>query len=91
MILTACSQHCLIQFEKVFAVLASANPMPVSSRNTTRHRLNRHADWQLNQAKVVIVNSGMASDADTPCILTGARRRQNQWDIRQSLKRTIAR
>ena len=36
--------------ERAFASLAGANPIPASSGKTTRHRLNRGGDRQLNSA-----------------------------------------
>jgi transposase len=39
-----------VRSEAAFAALAGVSPIPESSGNTGRHRLNRHGDRQLNQA-----------------------------------------
>ncbi|MDR6413493.1 transposase [Pseudarthrobacter sulfonivorans] len=49
-ILCAYSHHGRIHSETVFAALAGVSPLPASSGNTVRHRLNRHDDRQLNMA-----------------------------------------
>lgn len=64
-ILTAYSHLGRIHSEAAFAALAGVNPIPASSGNTTRQRLNRHGDRQLNQALDIIAHTRMASDADT--------------------------
>ncbi|MCI0142625.1 IS110 family transposase [Arthrobacter bambusae] len=91
-ILTAYSHPGRIHSEAAFAALAGVNPIPASSGNTTRHRLNRHGDRQLNQALDVIARTRMASDADTRAYLD--RRTQEgktRREIRRCLKRIIAR
>ncbi len=43
-----------------FAALAGVNPIPASSGDTTRHRLNRHGDRQLNElVKLTTQNRAM--------------------------------
>jgi transposase len=39
-----------LRSEAAFAALAGANPIPASSGQVTRHRLNRGGDRQLNRA-----------------------------------------
>lgn len=78
--------------EAAFAALAGAAPLPASSGNTTRHRLNRHGDRQLNRALDVIARVRMSCDPTTRNYVTrrtieGKSRRE----IRRSLKRFLAR
>lgn len=56
--LMAWSHHGRIRSEAAFAALAGVNPIPASSGNTVRHRLNRGGDRRLNQA----LHSGAESD-----------------------------
>jgi transposase len=78
--------------EAAFAALAGANPVPASSGKTTRHRLNRGGDRQLNRALHDIARSRMRH-----CALTRAyvERRTAEGkttnEIRRCLKRYIAR
>lgn len=51
--------------ERAFALLAGANPIPASSGKTTRHRLNRGGERQLNSALCRIAIVRLATDADT--------------------------
>lgn len=53
-ILTADSHHGRIRSEAAFAALAGTAPLPTSSDNTIRHRLNRGGDRQLNMAFDVV-------------------------------------
>lgn len=39
-----------VRREPAFAALAGVNPLPATSGNTTRHRLNRGGDRQLDRA-----------------------------------------
>lgn len=91
-ILTAYSHKGRIRSEAAFAALAGVSPIPASSGNTTRHRLNRHGDRQLNQALDIIARTRMSFDPDTRAYL--ARRTKEgktRRDIRRCLKRIIAR
>ena len=66
--------------------------MEASSGNTTRHRLNRHGDRQLNRALDVIARVRLSCDPSTRDYL--ARRLaegKSKREIRRSLKRYIAR
>jgi transposase len=51
--------------EAAFAALAGANPIPASSGQVTRHRLNRSGDRQLNRALHTIVVARLRDDPDT--------------------------
>jgi len=81
-----------LRSEAAFAALAGANPIPASSGQVTRHRLNRGGDRQLNRALHTIVLARLRDDADTRAY--AARRRlegKTTRDIRRCLKRAIAR
>jgi transposase len=56
---TAWSHLGRIRSEAAFAALAGTNPVPASSGNTTRHRLNRTGDRRLNHALHTIVLTRM--------------------------------
>jgi transposase len=64
-ILAAYSHRGRIRSEAAFAALAGVSPLPASSGNTVRHRLNRHGDRQLNMALDVIVRVRMNHDETT--------------------------
>jgi transposase len=55
--------------ERAFASLAGANPIPASSGKTTRHRLNRGGDRQLNSALWRITMVRLATDDGTRAYL----------------------
>lgn len=81
-----------VRSEAAFAALAGASPLEASSGNTTRHRLNRHGDRQLNRALDVIARVRLSCDPPTRDYL--ARRLaegKSKREIRRSLKRYIAR
>ena len=91
-LVTAYSHHGRVRSEAAFAALAGASPLEASSGNTTRHRLNRHGDQQLNRALDVIARVGLSCDPSTRDYL--ARRLadgKSEREIRRSLKRYIAR
>lgn len=91
-ILTAYSHHGRVHSEAAFAALAGVNPIPASSGNTTRHRLNQHGDRQLNRALDIIAKTRMRSDPATRAYVE--RRTQEgktKREIRRCLKRAIAR
>ncbi|MDQ1627609.1 MAG: transposase [Actinomycetota bacterium] len=58
-----------LRYEHAFASLAGANPIPASSGKTTRHRLNRGGDRQLNLALWRITMVRLATDDDTRAYL----------------------
>ena len=81
-----------LRSEAAFAALAGANPIPASSGQVTRHRLNRGGDRQLNRALHTIVLARLRDDPDTRAY--AARRRaagKSTRDIRRCLKRAVAR
>lgn len=91
-VLTAYSHHGRVRSEAAFAALAGVSPIPASSGNTVRHRLNRHGDRQLNQALDIIARSRMGFDPATRSYV--ARRTEegkSRREIRRCLKRIIAR
>ena len=63
--LMAWSHHGRIRSEAAFAALAGVNPIPASSGNTVRHRLNRGGDRRLNQALHMVALNRMTYDAET--------------------------
>ena len=64
-ILNAWSHQGRIRSEAAFAMLAGVSPIPASSGETVRHRLNRSGDRQLNRAIHTIVLSRLQHDAET--------------------------
>ena len=54
-----------LRSEAAFAALAGANPIPASSGQVTRHRLNRSGDRQLNRALHTIVVARLRDDPAT--------------------------
>ena len=87
-VLAAWSHPGRVRDEAAFASLAGAAPIPASSGNTTRHRLNRGGDRQLNRALYAIAVSRMIHDPDTR-EYTERRKAQGRTtkEIRRSLKR----
>jgi transposase len=81
-----------LRSEAAFAALAGANPIPASSGQVTRHRLNRSGDRQLNRALHTVV---VARLRDDPATRAYAARRTAEGksirDIRRCLKRAVAR
>lgn len=90
--LTAWSHHGRVRSEAAFAALAGVNPIPASSGNTVRHRLNRGGDRRLNRALHIAVLTRMTHDPQTRAYVE---RRQAQGrttkEIRRCLKRYLAR
>jgi transposase len=81
-----------LRSEAAFAALAGVNPIPASSGQVTRHRLNRSGDRRLNRALHTIVLARLRDDADTRAY--AARRRaegKSPRDVRRCLKRVVAR
>ena len=81
-----------IRNDAAFAALAGVAPIPASSGQTTRHRLNRGGDRQLNRALHTVTRSRLACDPKTKAYAT---RRltagKTSREIRRCLKRHIAR
>jgi transposase len=88
----AWSHHGRIRNDAAFAALAGVCPIPASSGQTTRHRLNRGGDRQLNRALHTITLSRLACHPETRAYAT---RRQAEGktprEIRRCLKRHLAR
>lgn len=91
-VLISYTHHGRVRSEAAFAALAGANPIPASSGNTTRHRLNRHGDRQLHRAMYTIARSRMIYD---PATIAYDERRTSEGktlrEIRRCVKRFIAR
>jgi transposase len=91
-ILCAWSHAGRVRSEAAFAMLAGVAPIPASSGQTIRHRLNRHGDRQLNRAIHVIALTRLRTDPTTRAY---AQRRRTDGktdrEIRRCLKRYIAR
>lgn len=91
-VLLAWSHSGRIHSEAAFAALAGTCPIPASSGNTTRHRLNRGGDRQLNRAIHTIALTRMRLDESTQTY-TARRRAQGRTrrEIMRNLKRYITR
>lgn len=90
--LTAWSHPGRVRSEAAFAALAGVNPIPASSGNTVRHRLNRGGDRRLNKALHIAVLTRMTHDPETRAYIE-RRRAQGRTtrEIRRCLKRYLAR
>lgn len=91
-VITAWSHPGRVRSDAAFASLAGVNPLPASSGNTTRHRLNRGGDRRLNKALHFIAITRMSRDPGTKAYLDkrlaeGRTRRE----IRRCIKRYLAR
>uniref|UniRef100_UPI002810A5B5 transposase n=1 Tax=Arthrobacter sp. TaxID=1667 RepID=UPI002810A5B5 len=88
----AYSHHGRIRSEAAFAALGAVAPRPASSGNTTRHRLNRSGDRQLNRAFDVIVRTRMSFDTETKDYVTRSRATgKSNREIGRNLKRYVCR
>ena len=91
-VLTAWSHPGRVRSEAAFASLAGVNPLPASSGNTVRHRLNRGGDRRLNRALHTITMTRMVHDPGTREYVTKRTQEGRSYrEIRRSLKRYIAR
>lgn len=91
-VLVAWSHPGRIRSEAAFAALAGTCPIPASSGNTIRHRLNRGGDRRLNRALHTVVLVRMRVDPGTRAYV--ARRRaegRTTKEIMRSLKRYVTR
>jgi transposase len=81
-----------VRTEAAFASLAGVNPIPASSGNTIRHRINRGGDRRLNNALHMAVVTRMRMDPRTRAYVE---RRSAEGrtlrEIRRCLKRYLAR
>ena len=81
-----------LRSEAAFAALAGTNPIPASSGQVTRYRLNRGGDRQLNRALHTIVLVRLRTDPETRAYM--ARRTaegKSRPDAKRCLRRVIAR
>jgi transposase len=69
-----------LRSEAAFAALAGTNPIPASSGQVTRHRLNRSGDRQLNRALHTVVVARLRDDPATRAY--AARRRAEGKTVR---------
>ena len=88
------SHHGRVRSEAAFAALAGTCPIPASSGNTTRHRLNRGGDRRLNWAIHTIALGRMAHDPDTKTYIArrvaeGKTKREAMRYLTRSLHRTL--
>jgi transposase len=74
--------------DAAFAMLGGAAPIPASSGQTVRVRLNRSGDRQLNQAPHVIVLTRLRYD---PATRAYAQRRRAQGKTNREIKRCLVR
>ena len=91
-VLQAWSHPGRVHSEAAFAALAGVAPLPASSGNTRRHRLNRGGDRRLNRALYTIALTRLGHDPRTRAYL--ARRAAdgaNHREIIRILKRYISR
>jgi len=91
-ILTAWSHPGRVRSEAALAKIAGTAPLPASSGNTQRHRLNRGGDRRLNRALHTIVLTRMRCDPATRAY-TERRRAEGKTtrEIRRILKRYTTR
>ena len=81
-----------IRSEAAFASLAGTNPIPASSGNTVRHRINRGGDRRLNRALHMAVVTRMRMDPETRAYVDKRTTEgRTTREIRRSLKRYLAR
>jgi transposase len=81
-----------LRSEAAFAALAGASPIPASSGQVTRHRLNRGGDRRLNRTLHTVALVRLRDDPATRAY--AARRRaegKSPREIRRCVKRAIAR
>lgn len=90
--LAAWSHEGRVRNEAAFASLAGVNPIPASSGNTVRHRLNRGGDRSLNSALHMVAVTKMTHDTKTR-EYAEKRRAQGKTnkEIRRCIKRYLAR
>lgn len=90
--LTAWSHLGRIRSEAAFASLAGASPIPASSGNTVRHRINRGGDRRLNRALHMAIVTRMRMDPRTRAYVERRTAEgRTPREIRRCLKRYLAR
>ena len=87
-VLTVWSHPGRVRSEAAFAAIGGAAPIPASSGNTTRHRLNRGGDRRLNSALHTIVMTRMRCD---PATRAYVERRLAQGKTRREIRRALKR
>lgn len=91
-VLTVWSHPGRIRSEAAFAQIAGTCPIPASSGNTVRHRLNRGGDRRLNRALNTVILTRMRTDPTTRAY---SERRlaegKTSKEIRRCLKRYVGR
>jgi len=91
-ILVAWSHPGRVRSESAFASLAGTCPIPASSGNTDRHRLNRGGDRQLNKAITTIALVRMRCDPATRAYVSRRTAEgRTKKEIMRALKRYISR
>ena len=81
-----------LRSEAAFAAVAGASPIPASSGQVTRHRLNRSGDRQLNRALHTVAVARLRDDPDTRAYALRRRTEgKSTRDVRRCLKRAVAR
>ncbi|MET4003002.1 transposase [Arthrobacter sp. UYCu511] len=90
--LTVWSHHGRVHSEAAFASLAGVNPIPASSGNTVRHRLNRGGDRSLNCALHMVAITRMTHDEETRGYVQKREAEgRTTKEIRRCIKRYLAR
>ncbi len=91
-VLTTWSHPDRVRSEAALASLAGTCPIPASSGNTVRHRLNRGGDRRLNRALTTIVLVRMGRDAETrEYVQRRTTEGKTKKEIMRSLKRYVTR
>lgn len=90
-VLSAWSHPGRIHSEGAFAMIAGRAPIPASSGQTTRHRLNRHGDRQLNWPSTSSTSNEMRRHEATKPITRRRAEGKTRREIRRRVKRYIAR
>jgi transposase len=91
-LIIAWSHHGRVRSEAAFARLAGAAPIPASSGQTTRHRLSRGGDRQLNRAlHTVILHRRLHDQATKDYIARRVSEGKTTRDAVRLLKRYLAR
>ncbi len=81
-----------LRSEAAFAMLGGSAPIPASSGQTIRHRLNRGGDRQLNRALHTIVVSRLQHDPETQAYASRrATEGRTPKEVKRCLKRFVAR
>jgi len=90
--MAAWSHEGRLHSEAAFASLAGVSPIPASSGNTVRHRLNRGGDRRLNKALHMAIIVRMTHDAKTKAYVERRLAEgRTKREIRRILKRYLAR